>query len=330
MIARARTRVFHSDMSSAEPPTGSALDAARAWAARATVDHRSWPAERVAAERERSVSVVLPARDEAATIGAVLDALLPLREAGAVDQVLVVDDSSDGTAEIARARGAEVHAQAALRPEYGPVLGKGDAMWRALSVATGDVVCFLDADTENPGPHFATGLIGPVAAGRAQLAKACYRRPFRFGDRTEPSGGGRVTELTARPLLNALFPALAGVRQPLAGEVAVRRDLIERLPMLCGYAVDVALLIDAWQAVGLDALVQVDLDVRQNRHQPLERLTPMAFEVAAAILRRAHEGGLLAEPPPDELLAPAANGLAPLTLPLVERPPLALARHGVL
>lgn len=318
-------------MSSPDASTASPLGAARAWAARATIEHRAWPVERVAAERERSVSIVLPARDEAATIGAVLDALVPLREAGAVDQVVVVDDSTDGTADIARAHGAEVHAQASLRAEYGPVLGKGDAMWRALSVATGDVVCFLDADTENPGPHFATGLIGPVAApGAVQLAKACYRRPFRVGDRTEPSGGGRVTELTARPLLNALFPALAGVRQPLAGEVAVRRELIERLPMLCGYAVDVALLIDAWQAVGLDALVQVDLDVRQNRHQPLERLTPMAFEVTAAILQRAHEGGAVAEPPPDALLAPAAGGLAPVALPLVERPPLALARHGVL
>jgi glucosyl-3-phosphoglycerate synthase len=318
-------------MASAAPSTGSQLDAARSWAARATVDHRAWPAERVAAERERSVSVVLPARDEAATIGAVLDALAPLREAGALDQVVVVDHSTDGTADIARAHGAEVHAQASLRPEYGPVLGKGDAMWRALSVVTGDVVCFLDADTENPGPHFATGLIGPVAApGGVQLAKACYRRPFRFGDRTEPSGGGRVTELTARPLLNALFPALAGVRQPLAGEIAVRRELIERLPMLCGYAVDVALLIDAWQAVGLGALVQVDLDARQNRHQPLERLTPMAFEVAAAILQRGHEGGAVADPPPDELLAPGPDGLVPVRLPLVERPPLALARHGVL
>jgi glucosyl-3-phosphoglycerate synthase len=318
-------------MSVPDPSTGSPLAAARAWAARATIAHRAWPVERVAAERERSVSIVLPARDEAATIGGVLDALLPLREAGAVDQVVVVDDSTDGTADVARAHGAEVYAQASLRSEYGPVLGKGDAMWRALSVATGDVVCFLDADTENPGPHFATGLIGPVAApGGVQLAKACYRRPFRVGDRTEPSGGGRVTELTARPLLNALFPALAGVRQPLAGEVAVRRELIERLPMLCGYAVDVALLIDAWQAVGLDALVQVDLDVRQNRHQPLERLTPMAFEVTAAILQRAHEGGAVAEPPPDELLVPAAGALAPVARPLVERPPLALARHGVL
>lgn len=331
MIDGSGSRVSDSDMSSPGTPSGSTLRAAAAWAERATMAHGEWPAERVAAERERSVSVVLPARDEAATVGAVIDALLPLREAGAVDQVVVVDDSTDGTADIARAHGADVYAQASLCADYGPVLGKGDAMWRALSVATGDVICFLDADTENPGPHFAAGLVGPVAGpGGVQLAKACYRRPFRVGEHTEPTGGGRVTELTARPLLNALFPGLAGFRQPLAGEIAVRRDLIERLPMLCGYAVDVALLIDAWRSVGLDALVQVDLDARQNRHQPLERLAPMAFEVTAAILQRAHEAGAVTAPPPDALLAPAAHGLHRVSLPLVERPPLALARHGVL
>lgn len=318
-------------MTEPDPVTRPSLDAARAWAQRATIEHEAWPAARVAAERERTVSVVLPARNEAATIGANLDALLPLRESGAIDQVVVVDDSDDGTADIARAHGAEVHAQSALLPQYGPVLGKGDAMWRALTVATGDVICFLDADTENPGPHFAAGLVGPVAApGAVQLAKACYRRPFRSAGGTEPTGGGRVTELTARPLLNALFPALAGVRQPLAGEIAVRRELIERLPLLCGYAVDVALLIDAWRAVGLDALVQVDLDVRQNRHHPLEQLAPMAFEVTGAILRRAHEDGRVAEPPPDVLLAQIQGELQAVARPLVERPPLALARHGVL
>ncbi|MBJ7328882.1 MAG: glucosyl-3-phosphoglycerate synthase [Solirubrobacteraceae bacterium] len=314
-----------------EPGMPSAAGDAQAWSRRSTLHHSAWPAERIAAERERTVSVVLPARDEAATIGPILDALLPLREVGAIDQLLVVDHSTDGTADIARERGAEVHAQGALCPDYGRVLGKGDAMWRALSVATGDVVCFLDADTEAFGAHFATGLIGPVASrGDVQLAKARYRRPFRSTGGTAPTGGGRVTELTARPLLNALFPALAGFEQPLAGEVAIRRDLLERLPVLCGYAVDVALLIDAWRAVGLDALVQVDLDERQNRHQALERLSPMAFEVTAAILRRAHEDGRVADPPPGELLVPSDGVLEAVALPLVERPPWALARHGVM
>jgi glucosyl-3-phosphoglycerate synthase len=296
----------------------------------ATYHHSEFPPARVAAEREASVSVCLPARDEAATIGPIVDALLPLIDAGVVDQVVVVDASTDGTADIARARGAEVHAQADLLPGWGPVLGKGDAMWRALTVLTGDVVVYLDADSEDLGPHYATGLAGAVAGpGRARFAKGFYRRPFRVGETVLPTGGGRVTELTARPLLNLLFPDLAAVLQPLAGEIAVRRDLLERLPVLCGYAVDVALLIDAWRAVGLEGLAQVDLDVRQNRHQPLADLAPMAYAVASAIAARAHAEGRLPDPPPTRFLAPVAGGMQERELELVERPPMALVRSPV-
>lgn len=304
-----------------------ALAVAEAWAARATHHHSEWSAQRIAAERVRTVSVCLPARNEASTIGAILDALEPLRAAGAIDQLIVVDDSTDDTAAIAKARGAEVHDQSSLRPEYGPVQGKGDAMWRALTVATGDVVCFVDADSEGVGPHFACGLVGPVALpGSVQMAKAFYRRPFRTGESSRPTGGGRVTELTARPLLNAFFPQLTGFRQPLAGEFAARRELLERLPFLCGYAVDVGLLIDAWRAVGLDGLVQVDLDVRQNRHRPLEDLRWMAHEVTSAIMQRAHEDGQVRRSPPQAMLVADGEGVASVACPLVERSPVALAR----
>jgi len=294
----------------------------------ATHHHSAFPPERVAAEREASVSVCLPARDEAATIGPIVERLVPLVEAGVVDEVVVVDASTDGTAGLARAAGAAVHAQADLLPEWGPVLGKGDAMWRALSVLRGEVVVFLDADSEDLGAHYATALAGAVAVpGGAAFAKGFYRRPFRVGETVLPSGGGRVTELTARPLLNLLFPDLAGMLQPLAGEVAARRDLLERLPVLCGYAVDVALLIDAHREVGTAGLAQVDLDVRQNRHQPLEELGPMAFAVAAAIAARAHAEGRLAEPPPARYLGPAPEGLRERRLELVERPPMGLLRE---
>jgi glucosyl-3-phosphoglycerate synthase len=300
--------------------------AAEAWHAERTLHHGLFPAGRLAAEREASISICLPARDEAATIGPILERLLPLAETGAIDQVVVVDDSTDGTAEIARALGAEVHEQSSLQPAYGPVRGKGDAMWRALTVLTGEVVVFLDADSEEFGAHFACGLAGPVALpGPIEVAKAFYRRPFRVGDVTLPSGGGRVTELTARPLLNLFFPELAGFLQPLAGEIAVRRDLLERLPFCCGYAVDIALLIDCWREVGLRGMAQVDLEVRQNRHQPLHDLGPMAYAVAAAVTARAHADGRIAEPPPDGFLAPAAAGMQPRDLGLVERPPMALA-----
>jgi hypothetical protein len=180
------------------------------WARRRTYHHSRFPPGRVAAEREATVSVCLPARNEAATIGPILDCLMPLVEHDVVDQVVVVDDSTDGTGDIARACGAEVYDQSALCGHLGPVQGKGDAMWRALSVLHGDVVCYLDADSERFGAHFAAALAGVVAIpGPVTFAKAFYRRPFKLDDAAErPTGGGRVTELTARPLLKAFFPDL--------------------------------------------------------------------------------------------------------------------------
>jgi glucosyl-3-phosphoglycerate synthase len=248
----------------------------RAWHRSNTHAHAEFSAERLAAARQCSVSVCLPARNEARTIGPILAELMPLRERGVLDQIVVVDRSSDGTAEIAQALGAEVHSQDALMPELGPVLGKGDAMWRALPVLTGEVICFLDADSERFGAHFACGVLGPILC-RPEIAfvKAFYRRPFRIGETTMPDGGGRVTELTARPLLNLFYPDLAAVHQPLAGEIAARRELLERLPFATGYGVDIGLLIDAYAVAGLDAIAQVDLEVRQNAHQPLRDRGPL-------------------------------------------------------
>jgi len=260
--------------------------------------HSEFALERLLAEREVSVSVCLPARDEAATIGEILDPVLGLAEAGAVDQVVVVDDSSDATAEIAHARGAEVHRQCDLRTEAGPVLGKGDAMWRALEVLRGDVVVYMDCDSRDFGDHFVRGLMGPLACGGSEafFVKGFYRRPFDSGaGGPRPEGGGRVTELTARPLLAAFYPELASVRQPLAGEIAVRRELLEALPFTTGYGVDVGLLIDAWERCGIRGLAQVDLDQRQNRHRPLSELAPMAAAVTDAIVSRASETGRLAQ-----------------------------------
>ncbi|HYB31359.1 MAG TPA: glucosyl-3-phosphoglycerate synthase [Solirubrobacteraceae bacterium] len=297
----------------------------RSWCRANSYGHETFPAGRLAAERESTVSVCLPARNEARTIGPILEQLMPLRELGVVDQIVVLDHSSDGTAEIARALGAEVHAQNELMPEVGPVLGKGDAMWRALPVLTGEVVCFLDADSERFGAHFACGVLGPVLS-RPEIAfvKGFYRRPFRVGETTFPDGGGRVTELTARPLLNLFYPELAAIRQPLAGEIAARRDLLERLPFATGYGVDIGLLIDAYSEVGLEAIAQVDLDVRQNAHQPLRDLGPMAYAVLRAVAVRLEREGRLRGTPPATFTADATGLDAPhlaLSEPL-ERPPL--------
>jgi glucosyl-3-phosphoglycerate synthase len=184
-------------------------------------------------------------------------------------------------------------------------------MWRALPVLTGEIVCFLDADTEQFGGHFVRGLIGPLLADPGlAFVKGFYRRPFRVGETTLPDGGGRVTELTAKPLLTLFYPDLAAVRQPLAGEVAARRELLERLPFVTGYGVDVALLLDAYAHEGLEAIAQVDLDVRQNAHQSLRDLGPMALAVLEAVASRLQREGRLRE-----------SGLPALCGQAVERPP---------
>jgi len=272
-----------------------------------TFDHAQFPSERIAAERRQSVSVCLPARECARTVAAIVERLLELRDAGVLDEVLVVDAASeDGTAEVAAAAGASVRQESELLPRQGRVLGKGDALWRALSVLDGEVVCFLDADTEDFRAHFARGLIGAVCCEPGvDFAKAFYRRPGPEGD---PDGGGRVNRLMARPLLAEFFPALRWIRQPLAGEVAARRDLLERLPFVTGYGVEIAMLIDVYRQAGAERMAQVDLGEHRHGHQPLGALEPMAQTVLATVARRLHAEGRLAE---------EGSGAPP------ERPPLA-------
>jgi glucosyl-3-phosphoglycerate synthase len=295
----------------------------RSWDRANTYVHSAFPPERLAAARESTVSVCLPARNEARTIGPILERLIPLRKAGVVDQIVVVDRSSDGTADIARRLGVEVHDQEDLMPEHGPVLGKGDAMWRALPALDGDVICFLDADSERFGAHFACGVLGPLLCEpRISFVKGFYRRPFRLGEVTVPDGGGRVTELTARPLLNLFYPDLAAVQQPLAGEIAARRDLLEQLPFATGYGVDIGLLIDAYEFAGLDAIAQVDLDVRQNAHQALRDLGPMAYAVLRAVAVRLQREGRFRGPLPATFTPAGVDAPLPAAAEPVERPPL--------
>ena len=305
------------------------MSSALAWSASRTYRHDAFPVERIVADRDATISICLPAREEAATLKPILEALLDLLERGAVDQVAVVDaDSDDGTAELAAGLGAEVFQEAELLPEFGPVLGKGDAMWRALSVLRGEVVCYLDADSGDFGPHFACGVAGPIVCERGvDLVKGAYRRPFTARGVSLPDGGGRVTELTARPLLNLFYPDLAGFRQPLAGEMAARRALLERLPFASGYAVEIGLLIDAYREVGLDALAQTDLEIRRNRHQSLADLGPMAYAVLIALTTRLErEGRLVDGPALPVFLRPGGEGLERVDVHVVERPPMASVR----
>jgi glucosyl-3-phosphoglycerate synthase len=289
--------------------------AAERWESQRSFHHSRYSAARIAAERQCSVSVCLPARECAGTVGEIVGRLGGLRDAGAIDEIVVVDAASpDGTARDAEAAGARVVQEAELMPAFGPVLGKGDAMWRALSALSGDVVVYLDADSAGFSEHFATGLLGPlVCESDVQFVKAFYRRPFEHEGMSVPEGGGRVNHLMARPALRLFYPELAGVRQPLAGEVAARRELLERIPFVTGYGVEIAMLIDVWHEVGLGGMAQVDLDEHRNRHQSLHALSKMAETVLASVAARVAAEGRL------------AWGQADSVVP-VQRPPLAEAR----
>ena len=245
-----------------------------------------------------SVSVVLPTRNEAGTVGRVVETVCGLADV-LVDEVVVVDSASeDGTAEAAVAAGARVHQADQLLPHFGPCLGKGDALWRSLTVTGGDIVVFLDTDVTNPEVSFVAGLLGPLLSEPAvQLVKAFYDRPVKL-DRVEyDSGGGRVTELTARPLINMFWPELAGLVQPLAGEYAGRRHLLEGLPFFTGYGVELGLLIDTVRVAGPDALAQVDLCRRVHRNQELPALSRMSFGILQAALQRLFQEGRAQLPP---------------------------------
>lgn len=258
------------------------------WLAERRYDGAAFSLPDLLAAKTARVAAILPTRECAATIGPILDRLAPLRDAGLIDQLIVVDaDSADGTATIAREHGARTLLESALRPDLGPGRGKGDAMWRAAGATDAELLVFIDADTADFDPVFLTGLVGPLLLDPGlALVKGTFHRPLALGDTVSAGEGGRVTELVARPLLNLHFPALSGFAQPLAGEIAIRRDLFERLSVPVGYGVEIAMLVDALRLVGLDALAEVDLGARQNRHQTLRALSAMAAEVMVAAERR--------------------------------------------
>ena len=271
----------------------------------------------IAAKGDRKISVCIPARNEVSTVGSVVSSITESLTAvggGAplLDEVLVVDDgSTDGTAEVAQRAGAVVVGDpgtgapsGAATPSGGPEAssaagrtpdpdtplarsgfgGKGQAMRVGLEACKGDIIAFVDADVTNFGPHFVSGLLGPLLLDHGvSLVKGFYERPLHDA----PAGGGRVTELMARPVIDLLFPNLAGIIQPLAGETAAPRAVLEACGLADGYAVELALLIDVASRFGADSIAQVDLGVRVHRNRPLSELRPQATDILRTALARA-------------------------------------------
>ena len=266
---------------------------------------------------DRVVSLCLPARDEAVTIGDIVASVRRelVERVPLVDEVLVVDDgSTDATAAVAAEAGATVVAATEVLPECGPGRGKGEALWKALAASEGDLLAFCDADLRQFDPAFVTGLLGPLLVDpRISFVKGFYDRPLEGVAGT----GGRVTELVARPLLALLFPELAGVVQPLAGEFAARRSVLEQVPFVQDYGVDLALLVDVTSRFGLDAVAQVDLGTRTHRNRPLDELATQALAVLRAALERAG-----VDLGPGRAAMVVRPGRDPLTVDGSQRPPI--------
>jgi glucosyl-3-phosphoglycerate synthase len=281
---------------------------AERWFAARTSAIDDWSTEQVLnLKADQRIAVVLPALDEDQTVGDIVAAIradLASRRGDLVDEVIVVDSGSrDATAAVARRNGARVVALTDVLPDFAPRPGKGEAMWRGLAATDADLVVFVDADLRSFDSRFVVALLGPLLSDPAiQLVKAAYDR-----SPTDPSvpsnGGGRVTELMARPLISAFWPELSGVLQPLAGEYAARADLLRTLAFRCGYGVDLGLLLDTYRAVGLAGIAQVDLHRRWHRHSDLPSLGRMATEVMhTALDRLVAEGRLPADVDPATVL----------------------------
>ncbi|WNF31320.1 glucosyl-3-phosphoglycerate synthase [Streptomyces sp. C11-1] len=277
---------------------------------------------RAADPHRTSVSVVLPALNEEATVGAIVTTIRRelMEKVRLVDELVVIDSgSTDATAAVARAAGARVVHRDAVLPRIPALPGKGEVLWRSLLVTSGEIVCFVDADLKDFSADFVSGTVGPLLTDpTVQFVKAMYDRPLG----NSAGQGGRVTELVARPLLNLHWPQLAGFVQPLGGEYAVRRSLLERLPFPVGYGVELGLLVDALHTVGLDALGQVDVGVRVHRHQDGQALGRMAAAIYRTAQLRLSRGHLVR--PALTQFERSAEGFVPHThaVDTEERPPM--------
>lgn len=310
-----------------------------AWFARRTSQWQDWPAKRLLAAKQQlgvTISVVIPARNEQRTVGGVAGAVAHslITTVPLVDELIVMDsDSTDATAEVAARAGAVVHRTSDVLQPAGSFPGKGEALWKSLLVSHGDLLVFVDADLTRWGPHFVSGLLGPLLADeQVQLVKGFYTRVRTESDGSVSTEGGRVTELVARPLISLWWPELAGVVQPLAGEWAARRTLMESLSIPIGYGVELAALLDTVSRHGLDAVAQVDLGSRAHRHQANHDLGLMAAELLlVADSRRLGRTGVTSSSAGcslQQFVRDEAGQAVRVSrpIPVTERPPVATVR----
>ena len=244
-----------------------------------------------------TISACIPTLNEEHTVGPIVASIRTqlMEDHALVDELVVVDSlSDDRTARVAEDAGAAVVQDRDILPDMEPGAGKGEALWKSLLVLRGDLIAWLDADIDEFHPRFVYGTLAPMLLDDGVgYVKAFYDRPMRRGNTVDPAEGGRVTELLARPLLNMFWPELAAVVQPLSGEYAGRREMLERIPFFTGYGVELGMLIDLYEAFGMDAIAQVDLDVRLHRNQPLRSLSRMSFAILQTALRRLEGSGRL-------------------------------------
>lgn len=237
-----------------------------------------------------TISLALPALNEEKTVGKIIQTIKKalMEDVPLLDEIVLMDsNSTDRTREIARDLDVAVHIHQHLLADLKPRTGKGEALWKSLLVTKGDMIAWIDTDIMNIHPRFVYGVIGPLLLNRdIQFVKGFYRRPLRVGDKIQAGGGGRVTELTARPLLNLFYPELSGVVQPLSGEYAGRREALEKSTFFSGYGVETGLLIDVFEQFGLSAIAQVDLQERIHHNQELEALGKMSFQIVQTVLRK--------------------------------------------
>jgi len=280
----------------------------------------------------KTISVCLPSMNEAATIGTILEVAREelMEKTPLVDQLCVVDGGSeDDTRDIARDAGAEVFGQEEILPGQYEPMGKGDALWRSLLCLRGDIIIWIDSDILNFNPRFIYGIIGPlIARPGIRYVKGFYQRPIKTEHRLLSTGGGRVTELVARPLLSLFFPELSALIQPLSGEYGGDRELLEKIPFFSGYGVEIGMLMDIYSRFGMDVIGQVDLVERQHFNQPMSALGGMSFQIMQAVFIRLQERGemrLLEEYSTEMTQVGYINGVYLLEkkmLQVEERPPM--------